>query len=325
MQTIGSEESKLRMFVYFFISISVMLPNAITLVSMGRTRGIPQNIKIPAMNLNICDILSGLSILLRVILKFGAVEIPPNASCFIQSSWTLTTCFGSMLIVATIAIDRFICLYYENAYITKVTVRKVIMCQVATWVLSLVYSLVTLVDHVPDYTDVRCFNPYIGPFGRGLQLTLGITCRILAFISYVFIYVRIKQMVKSDLKKGLKTKGTFKTTYKLVLIGVIFHVMYFPFLCYNIYLIFYPELTKKTEMFLVISSFLVLLNGCVNPFVYAWRFPECRLEAKKIFFFFNKNKKKAEDEKRKRILVSFLDTSSYGNGGPKIVCNGNSS
>ncbi|OWF42698.1 Adrenocorticotropic hormone receptor [Mizuhopecten yessoensis] len=309
MTIVDAEEYKLRMCIYSVISISVVLPNAVALVSMSRTRGIPQNIKIPAMNLIICDVLSGISLIVRIILRISIVEIPPHASCFIQSSWTLTTGFGSMLIVATIAIDRCICLYFENAYITKVTVRKVILCQLATWVLALFYSVVILVDHVPDYTDVRCFNPYIGPFGRSLQLTVGITFRSLAFIAYCLIYMRIKQMVKADLSRGIKAKGTFKTTYKLVLIGVIFHVMYFPFLCYNIYLIIYPELTQRTETFLVISSSLGLLNGCVNPFVYAWRFPECRLEVKKIIFFFNRNVKDAENEKRKRILVSFLDVS----------------
>lgn len=299
-----------KAWLYASLSFLLIIPNFYAFISMKRTCGLPMNIKIPTMNLIISDILLGLSLFVRSMVRIALGDDVHHSVCLIQMTWTLTVSFASMLIVASIAIDRCICLYHEHAYITKVTVRKVGIVQISIWMLALLYAIVVFVDYTPNYSD--CFNMYAGTFGRSFQLCMGIIGRVMAFLSYIFIFAKILRMTKADKSLGMSSTGTFHTTYKLLLIGIVFHVMYFPYLCYTFYLVIHPDEIAAMESLYIVASVMTAMNSFINPFIYAWRFPECRLEVKKMLCFFNKTAIENENEKKKRLLVSFLDVQTPG-------------
>lgn len=258
------------------------------------------------MNLAFSDILTGFSMISYFILLNTFPANIPNTLCYFQISLTLLTAFTSFAIVTSLAIDRCLCLYFEQFYITKVTVRVVAISQACTWLLACVFSFSLFFDAVSEY-PVCLYRFAVGDIGKRFQFSYGVLVRVLSAGAYILIYAKIRNMRKNDITNGVQVRGILKTTFKLLTIGLTYHAMYLPMFCCELYTVLVSGNSDPVQGFGVIGSSFAILNSLVNPFIYAWRFPECRLQLKIIMCFWKNGLMKRVNEKRKRILVSFLD------------------
>lgn len=290
--------------VFFIIGSFIAVPNICAFVSMWRTTGIPKKIKIPILNLLICDILTGISLLSYLILLNTS---PTNKLvCSLQVSWTSFTAFASFACITGVSIDRCVCLYFEHFYMTKVTVGRVTGFQACIWVLAIIFALSVYID-VPSEFPVCLPRFVVGNIGHIFQFVYGVVVRVTSAVAYVLIYLKIRKMRKTDITNGVSYRGIYKTTSKLLTIALTYQVMYFPMFCYNLLAFLVPGNPGILQGVGVIASLCTVLNSLANPFIYAWRFPECRIQLKMMIYFWSQNIIRSENTKRKRILVSFLD------------------
>ncbi|OWF53857.1 Melanocyte-stimulating hormone receptor [Mizuhopecten yessoensis] len=304
--TAETETGNIAVINYTIYALILLLPNTLAFISLWKAKSVPKKIKLPILNLIVSDLLTGLSFVSYLIILL--LDLPKSTEsilCYVQMIWTLTAAFASFSIVGGLAIDRCICIYYEYIYLTKITVKIILVWQVLTWIVSFFFATLIFID--TNWEAVCLYRYVVGKYGRIIHIYYSIFLRIISGVAFIAICIKMKRMINADKLKGVKRRGIFRTTSKVLVIGLTFHGMYFPLFCHHVFVLIFPDNFDDAHVFYVFASLLTVVNSFVNPFIYVWRFPECRLQLKIMICSWNKNIVNEENRKLKRILVSFLD------------------
>ncbi|KAL2094476.1 hypothetical protein ACEWY4_009195 [Coilia grayii] len=236
----------------------------------------------------------------------GLVVIPVDGRTFIETCWYfgdfLCTVFpvvmytifsGSLTNIFLISLDRYIAVMDPLQYKVRVTNKKVVLSVLLGWLYAFIYALVILnkhLQHPKPRSQCRGKCPIIIPYNYIVIDFIFAVAGPICIISGVYmriccvarrqakamntVTVRLRSVSKAIVPQKSETKAA-KTLGGLIAIY---------FLCWTPY--FVVSLTAETLPYnpavLHVIYWLLYINSCINPLMYALFYPWFRISVKHI-------------------------------------------
>ncbi|XP_061187007.1 sphingosine 1-phosphate receptor 1-like [Saccostrea echinata] len=290
-----------------------MLVNFLALIILARCQKMNIQIKAMTMNLALVDLMTGVAILLDSFLS----PVLPESIC---RPLTYLYCIGVIVSFATITgllLDRFLAIYYPYRY-QKVHLHEK-QCSVivisGTWIVGIILSVLNYVDGFLIYKTQRtalCVS-YVMTGKIGLAIVTMVFCFLLVFnmFLYLLMFIKIYRLSRSAYPKNTM-KGNLYSNQARVLIKLSaiigsFMLLYTPLIVINVIVVVVDNNMAETLLtWQSFAGFLILLNSFLNPFLYVWRFTECRYTFLSMVCCCWKSRKEKYENLKKKFFVSFL-------------------
>lgn len=284
----------------WIFSVVILVPNSLALVALYRSKNMPSSIKILSLNLACSDLSMGLSMVYAAVIKLFFNTCPLDV---IKYMWSSVSVIVAMLTIAAFATDRFMSVYFTMKYLMLVSNRVLILCCVFIWALSIGVVVMATVSY-------KCLarTYHVGP---GTLYVLGSVCTIHVILMYIAILGKVMKLSKLERRMGLTFKKSIDSqisaALKIMTIVVPFVATFVPFIIFISWLYFNPEFDQKTSPLPRIVSTSLVVHCFIDPFLYAWRFTECRHELLKMLCFWNPKKFKQIEKSSKVFIAPYLN------------------
>ena len=262
----------------FLIGIVVFLSDSLMCLTMMRTKRVPFATRFLTCTTLVCDAVYVLIFLIGYIVLQPGVEV--TAVVVSVATETARLCMGvSYVCIALMAVERAFCLNFGHFYSTHFNnelAYKVLMFIVGAFLafkLTLRYAILPLAtnnnfDFVENSGDLK------------INLSTLAVCLLISIACYVNIYVIIRRHTRQ--MKTVHVRGnangvrlvsrSYYSTRAARVIFVFFIVLHLPLLL--ILSVRHSQTKDNISRFLVLACMIITCG--LNPFVYAWRFKECR-------------------------------------------------
>ena len=265
--------------------VIVTVLNMVTLLALKRCKHMCVQIRILAMNLAISDVNAGLVCFYTTIVRY----IPRTCfTHFLQTIWMSSTVYVTILTVTAMAVDRLFATYWAMKYLTFMTSTKIKLVCLFLWVISLVLATSAVI-----FGNLDCYGDDIQS-SDGRIAYLFFICCVIMLSSYIGIFRNVLMHLRAEKNLNLPMNAYRKTrltsVIKVTTIVIFFIVNYTPLMLYIIIDMIKPNLFTGINSFLTISIGMAVLNCFINPFLYVWRFEQCRQEVVAMLCFLNKKK-----------------------------------
>ncbi|XP_026157369.1 trace amine-associated receptor 13c-like [Mastacembelus armatus] len=239
-------------------------------------------------------------------LGVGLVVMPIEGLRYIETCWLLgkimcalspyffycliTSSLGHMVLIS---IDRYLTICDPLLYSSRVTLTNVKICICLCWACSLTYNGLILMDHLghPDRFNV-CYgecvvvvNSIAGTVDMFVTFVGPCTVMVVLYIKVFVVALSQARVIQSQVAatdaKAAPTakKSQTKAARTLGILIIVFLICYCPY--------YYPVLagedTSTSLSYFVILLWIMLLNSCLNPLIYALFYPWFRKAIKLIF------------------------------------------
>ena len=273
---IGVVDSSVPYFVNAALSstlaIVTILANLVVLLALRHVTSIRLPSKLLLCSLVVTDLGAGLVVFPHQSVYVMRRSIPDSAVCpvYMGLKFTGSVFSGASLFTLTvISLDRYAALFYKFKYEEVVTTRRVCAALGFMWSFALFYGS----------TGVWNFLVWSGITGIGLIIAFPVIT-----VAYIKIYRRLRsQQVQSPnavhqqpRRRSLSMARYKRTASAMMWVYVGFLVCFMPYL-----LIAAVTATRLTPLIGCIREFaytLLLLNSCLNPFIYCLRLPDIRAQ-----------------------------------------------
>jgi hypothetical protein len=301
----------------FLIGILIMLVNLVALFILAQTKKMSLHIKMLSMNLAATDLLTGVAVLGDSCLS----PILPESLCRPLMYLYCLSVVVSFLNITGMLVDRFCALFFPFKYHNFLEKKTCLIIIGSIWFCGCLLTVVNFYDgfQIYDVQELEICASYIVVGKTGLAIVTVTFC-LLMIVNIVLYILMFKKMFK--LSNSVHTADTLnryrnfqnqaKTVINLSAITVCFMVLYTPMIVLSMIDIFDKNPTMKKTILILQSRFgvLVLLNSFINPFLFVWRFMECRYTFLIMICYCSKKKRDHYRDVRKTHCVSFLDVPS---------------
>ena len=269
----------------------IMVLNLISLVILFKCRKMAFQIRTLTIQLAITDVVSGL-LTSMVGLRISTYSfVTCRLSYHAHSVVSIMTAFT----ITTMAGDRFLALCFPFQYHRMVTSRRVGYLSAVLWILSLFFSLMTLIwMETPDYKECN----YLETIGRSGYTMYATLWGIVIFLNVLF-YTGITKVFlckdnnsrHSDNERRHNRIGLQKVILaKMLAITGLFVLTNLPALV--MMMIMAVDYDNRKKYFTVYFIFVLvsMTNSILNPVIYVWRYPECRFTLLIYCSFWNQDR-----------------------------------
>ncbi|XP_040892508.1 trace amine-associated receptor 13c-like [Toxotes jaculatrix] len=276
------------------VTVLTVSLNLLVIISISHFRQLHTPTNLLLLSLAISDLLVGLLVM------------PVETVRFIETCWllgdlmcSLSYIIGFTLTLASvgnmvlISIDRYVAICYPLQYPSKITRSRVEVCVCLCWACSLLYNGLILKDHLGrTHKRSSCYGECLVV----INFISGAVDLVFTFIGpcsvIVFLYMRVFVVAVSQARAmqshvtaaggGSVTVTAKKSERKAArTLGVVILVFLMTFCPY-----YYPSLagqdTSNSDSSWPIVSWLLYLNSCLNPLIYAFFYPWFRKAIKFI-------------------------------------------
>ncbi|XP_014702863.2 olfactory receptor 4F6-like [Equus asinus] len=205
--------------------------------------------------------------------------------CIVQMFFTHTTGGTEMVLLITMAFDRYIAICKPLHYLTIMSPRRCIIFLVISWVIGLIHSVTQLVFVVdlpfcgpneldsfvcdlPRFVKLACTETYTLEFmvtaNSGL---ISVASFLILIISYIFILVTVQKKSSGGISKALSTLSAHVTVVVLFFGPLIFFYVW-------------PFPTSHLDKFLAI--FNSVITPFLNPVIYTFRNKEMKVAMRRL-------------------------------------------
>nr|XP_055063184.1 trace amine-associated receptor 6-like [Misgurnus anguillicaudatus] len=277
------ESIVLYMFI-FLASILTVFLNLLVIISISHYKKLHTPTNLLILSLAVADLIVGL------------IVIPLMGVRYIETCWYFgeTFCSLFLFIVFTvvsaslgnlvfISVDRYIAVTDPLRYTVRVTTYKTIFCIIVNWICSVIYSVIILYDSL-FYPEKKagCF----GTCAVSFLLKHVVMDLIITFIFpssvIMSLYVKIFCVAKHQAKVVSCNTGISRSERKaaktLGIVVVVYFLCWIPY--YMVILTEGNESKESIEFHL--TCWVVYMNSCMNPLIYALFYKWFRLSAKHI-------------------------------------------
>ncbi len=226
----------------------------------------------------------------------GLIVIPFMGIRFIESCWYFGETFCSlflfiifMVVTASlgnlffISVDRYIAVSDPLRYAVRVTTDKVVFWIIINWLCCAIYSVIILHDTML-YPETQ--NGCYGDCRVSFKFEHFITDLIVTFVApssvIMSIYVKIFCVAKYQAKVVNSVTGVSRSQRKagktLGIVVAVFFMCWIPY-----YIVTLTEGNESTESVeLNVTCWILYMNSCMNPLIYALFYKWFRISAKYI-------------------------------------------
>ena len=227
------------------------------------------------LNLGIADLLVGLVVepLGAVVHVREAFGFPLKYHVFLQPFY-FTACTASVFSLGMLTIDRYIAITSPLQYRATLSNKRALISSVVIWMISIA---------LPFLQRKIGFLWYFFVFGNAAVLV--------TFFVLVFAFVRVHLALRAQIRELNAMQGSSeenrarnnalkneeKITRAFMLMLIVFCVCYTPSLLMIYLMNFCTSCScQAIHWFRDLSFLFVVLNSCMNPFIYALRLPNFR-------------------------------------------------
>ncbi|KAK2848578.1 hypothetical protein Q5P01_008412 [Channa striata] len=278
----------------FFISLFTVFLNLLVIISLHT----PTNLLL--LSLAVSDFLTGLDSMLEA-QRITTCWFLGDLICSLHGFFISIVFSASIGEMVLISIDRYVAICDPLHYPTRVTVRRVKMCVCIWWLFSVVYSGV-LYRH--NLEQPGTFKMCYGQCYIFMDIADGIVDIFLSFIApvavIIILYLRVFVTAVSQARAmrsnvaaiTLQHSGTvmtkkseLKAARTLGVVVLVFLLCFCP--CYSLAIIETVVALQGRENFNslpgTVGTFLICINPCLNPVIYALFYPWFRKAIRLIF------------------------------------------
>ena len=274
-------------------STSALLSNVFLMITVCRNTNLNQRIwqthaTYFVVNLSICDLLAGLvpgygGLFYNIsILRGQTRESLVGLRSLIVAAAVMTNIVSSCTIVL-MSYDRWLAVSSPLHYKARVTKAKIKAALASTWIYSLIFSSLPFLGVALSLFSLLYCHLHVSVPLIILPVLYWKTQRALRHhnnqVQDVADDNGRRQMDEAHRNRERKMVSAF------LLILVFFYLSFGPqFIAQNV-LVFYPDAINQESFrfFLYASNKFLLVNCCLNPFIYAWRIPTYRRAFREIF------------------------------------------
>ena len=274
-------------------STSALLSNVFLMITVCRNTNLNQRIwqthaTYFVVNLSICDLLAGLvpgygGLFYNIsILRGQTRESLVGLQSLIVAAAVMTNIVSSCTIVL-MSYDRWLAVSSPLHYKSRVTKAKIKAAIASTWIYSLIFSSLPFLGVALSLFSLLYCHLHVSVPLIILPVLYWKTQRALRHHNNQVQDVAgdngRRQMDEAHRNRERKMVSAF------LLILVFFYLSFCPqFIAQNV-LVFYPDAINQESFsfFLYASNKFLLVNCCLNPFIYAWRIPTYRRAFTEIF------------------------------------------
>ncbi|KAK7482626.1 hypothetical protein BaRGS_00026125 [Batillaria attramentaria] len=275
------------------IGTVLVLVNALTLISLVRTRSFRPHTKVLVGSLTCTDMLMGIITLLPRLLPWQNLSHEPM--CVVRFSGVFMSVFGTCLSITSVTLDRMMALTFPIVYRTSVTVNKSLAVVATVWGLSALLTVFSLVGGFPPNTSCDLL---LVTSTRGLLTQALVELLSVVAITTLYIYIgmrlrRRRRRIQTELSSRLRAptaaaetgdllvtpmKSEKRTTVTAMVLAVCFLLGYLPVSGYLLWVVQsgvdrFEEARKQRLLVLIACP---LINSILDPLVYFWRLQDWR-------------------------------------------------
>ena len=272
---------------------SALLSNVFLMITVCRNTNLNQRIwqthaTYFVVNLSICDLLAGLvpgygGLFYNIsILRGQTRESLVGLQSLIVAAAVMTNIVSSCTIVL-MSYDRWLAVSSPLHYKARVTKAKIKAAIASTWIYSLIFSSLPFLGVALSLFSLLYCHLHVSVPLIILPVLYWKTLRALRHhnnqVQHVADDNGRRQIDEAHRNRERKMVSAF------LLILVFFYLSFGPqFIAQNV-LVFCPDAINQESFsfFLYASNKFLLVNCCLNPFIYAWRIPTYRRAFREIF------------------------------------------
>ena len=260
-----------------FLCCTAIMFNIITIHAINKTSSLPKPLKTLLLSLAVSDLGVGLLVhplyVATLVMEMKTKDNPIHSKTYLsfasQANLFLNVSFAG---VTALSADRFLAVHLHLRYQELVTHKRVVAVVTSLWLLSAVFSLVTL------WTPVNVIYPIV--------IIIVVACLITAaFLNYK-IYMAVRRhahQIQALQVQQVAPNGEVpnvgrvrKSAEATIYIYLVFLVCYLP---QASMLLFTTITSSNSSLNTVIfrgTLSLVLLNSSLNPVIYCWKMRNIR-------------------------------------------------
>ena len=262
-----------------FLSVGGSFLLLLIILKFQQLRCIPSNILLASLASS--DLLTGLLIQSYHSAMSVCAMTTGESRSFTNIPPAIPNCFASFLVhscclnLASMTVERYICIAYSLQYNSIVTDNRVIKAVVVIWVISAALAVTRLIPSFP-MTGIRV-----------LQITIisSVLCTIIfCYIKIFRISQRHKRQIISQLQAGTQgpREQEFQSAKTVFIVVVAAISCYSPSLVLQPLLIFIP-LDDRVKIVHLFAVTVFLLHSSINPFIIFYRSRKLRFFLKRLF------------------------------------------
>ena len=277
---VGTLDASVPYFVNAFFNAALAVPttfgNLVVLLAMRHVSSIRLPSKLLLCSLVLTDLATGIFVQPQFALfLFMKGAHPDGTTCPVYFSFYFHASlfsWTSVLTLTVIGLDRYAALFRFLNYQQIVTTRRVCAVLGILWLGSLFFASTVL------------WNVLL--WSRIVTGTLVITFLVTS-VAYIKIYRRLRQQQvntqaqapEQSTRNSLSMERYRKTASAMMWVYAVFVICFLPY-----FIMASITAVKRTPLTVCIRDFtytVLLLNSCLNPFIYCMRLPEVRTEVMK--------------------------------------------
>ncbi|XP_056001615.1 melanocyte-stimulating hormone receptor-like [Ostrea edulis] len=304
-------------FLPSLIGLTIFIVNLSAIFILVKSKTMNQHIRLMSVNLAFTDMMTGVAILVD---SFLPLMLEEGLCRFLLYLY----CIGvtvSFLTITGMLLDRFLALFYPFRYHTVIEKDRRPSIIFGLWMTGLLLTVVNFNDGFQAYEFqqfVACAS-YITVGRTGLTIVTVVFCFLIALdmVLYGLMLIKIHKISNSiacleTLTREKQFRSHARILIKLSTILGCFTFLYTPMIVLNIIDVSNtsPVLKKRILTWQSFTGFLILLNSLINPFLFVWRYTECRYTFLMIICHCSKHRREKYSTLKKQHFVSFLQPSS---------------
>uniref|UniRef100_A0A9J8A2V7 G-protein coupled receptors family 1 profile domain-containing protein n=1 Tax=Cyprinus carpio carpio TaxID=630221 RepID=A0A9J8A2V7_CYPCA len=273
--------------LYTFISLASVLTvflNLLVIISISHFKQLHTPTNLLILSLAVADLLVGL------------IVIPLMGIRYIETCWYFGETFCSLfpfilytLVSASlgnlvfISIDRYIAVKDPLQYSTRVTTNKAIFCIILNWLCSSIYSVIVLYDAIFSKENPNtCYGDCIVTVKFEYVLTDLIVSLVAPCSVIISLYGQIYCVAKYQARLINSVTNVSKSEKKAAkTLGIVIAVYLLCWIPYYIVSLF-PGYDSNESAVMNIMCWIMYMNSCMNPLIYALFYQWFRTSAKHI-------------------------------------------
>ncbi|KAK2840363.1 hypothetical protein Q5P01_014103 [Channa striata] len=271
------------------LSVLTVALNLLVIVSISHFRQLHKPTNLLLLSLSVSDFIVGLVTLPGEILRKTSCWFLGEHMCALYMYVTTLTISASVGNMVLISVDRYVAVCDPLHYPTRVTVRRVKLCNFLSWTFSFLYRSFLIKDmmfqndnHGSCYGKCDFFIDYISGFVDVIvtfiiPVTVIIVLNMRVFVVAVSQARAITAVTLQHSVTVTSRKSERKAARTLGILIAVFLMCFCPYYCVSLAGV---SLLNTSYRILVISVFC--FNPCLNPLIYALFYPWFRRAVKLI-------------------------------------------
>ncbi|XP_067384609.1 trace amine-associated receptor 13c-like [Channa argus] len=284
-------ESMLIYIVLFFISLLTVVLNLLVIISISHFRQLHSPTNVIILSLAVSDFLVGLIVMPFQILLTEPCWLVGDLVCVLQYFIAFIIVYASVVNMVLISVDRYVAICDPLHYSTRITHKRVQICVLLCWNYAVFYSFLALFNNLIEP------GRYNSCYGECVINILGdvdiVLCFIFPISTIIILYVRVFVVAVSQaramrshitavkLQRSVTVtvkKSELKAARTLGVVVAVFLICICPYYCVSLS----GNSIMMGSSINAVIVFLVYINSCLNPVIYAFFYPWFRKSVKVI-------------------------------------------